>query len=84
MKRQHPSEFIYHPLHNVPALIPLCLNVGILKMYVQKHALLKAVDTEILEIHNPWGLLWKAFPSTSSNQLPSHLRSGYIIIFLLP
>lgn len=81
MKRQHPSEFIYHPLHNMPALIPLLPACGhINNVCAKAHTPEKAVDTEIPETHNPWGLLWKAFPSISSNQLPSCVRSGYIII----
>jgi len=54
MKRQHPSEFIYHPLLNVPALIPLLPECGhINNVHAQARAPEKAVDTEIPEIHNP-------------------------------
>lgn len=57
-----------------------CLNVGILIMYVQRHALLRKWSTQKSQIHHPWVFLWKAFPSTSSNQLLSCLMSGYKII----
>lgn len=81
MKRQHPSEFIYHPPHNVPTLIPFLPESGHINNVCAKARIPeKVADTEIPEIHNQWGFLWKAFPSISSNQLPSCLRSGYIII----
>lgn len=54
MKRQHPSEFIYHPLHNMPALIPLLPACGHINNVCGKaHTPEKAVDTEIPETHNP-------------------------------
>lgn len=51
MKRQHPSEFISHPLHDVPALIPLPTECGSInnvraKIWVSEEVL----HTEIPEI----------------------------------
>ena len=54
MKRQHPSEFMYHPLHSVPALIPLLPECGYINNVCAKaRAPEKAVDTEIPEVYNP-------------------------------
>lgn len=57
MKRQHPSEFIYRALHNVPALISLLPECGHINNVCAKARIAeKVVDTEI--------------PDTSSMSIP--------------
>lgn len=65
----------------MPVLIPVLPECRHINNVCAKTCICeKAVDTEIPEIYNPWGLLWKASPSTSSYQLQSCLGSGYINI----